>query len=288
MPTSIEKISAGLSALEKGGLSNRTGLPIIVKDLGELATKATALGDKLAKINERLRGDFQKKQDEIATRFADMRSMGDGQVRPAEAMREVRKVLDEELSAHRKLVLANSATEREEALRELNGFRATVVAARDLFDSPVQMLTAANIGGERRARIFDEVRHLGGAALLNLAKRAAAEKDGELAAALVSVNDATASDRRSFSSVELAEVVMGSEHRKAAEFMGMVESTFTVALDADRELRSGKRDPMATLKRALQTADLDALHDDGGEKKPAPKPDAGADQRGYRPAPGYS
>ena len=50
--------------------------------------------------------------------------------------------------------------------------------------------------------------------------RAAAEMDLDLAAALVSVNDATASDRRSFSSTELAEVVMGSEHRMAQEFMG--------------------------------------------------------------------
>ncbi len=260
MSNPIDRIVAGLDAREDRK-ANETGQPLTVSDYSELANRASLAGERYAKINTRLTNDTANKASEIEARYQEMIRASDGQVQPAGTRRAIKQALDSELADHRRAVFENSAKERHDLLREIQSLRESAALSRELFSSPVQMLTAHEIGGERRARIHNEVRHLGPATLSNLAKRAVAEKDAELAAALVSVNDSRPSDKRAFSSTEVAEAVMGDQYRKATEYMAVIEAEFTTALDLDRELQSGKKNPLATIRRGLQSADLDALRE---------------------------
>lgn len=250
MPTSIEKIAAGVNSRTSGDL-HADGLPTDTNALGELAAKATRRAEQLVGKVGKCQGDIQAKAAEVEREIAEARTTASGEVRPKQDRRAIEKHLREDLSKHHKEVLANSADERETALRELNELRETVAAVRELFTSPVAMLTSEGIGSERRSRIYQEAQHLGPAALSNLAKRAVAEGDAEMAGALVSINDARPSDKRAFSSQELADAIMGDKHRQAVAYVDRVEAEFDRALHADRELRTGRRDPMATLKRGL-------------------------------------
>lgn len=250
MVTSIERIAHGVNSRTSGNLQ-AGGIPTDTNALGELALKATKRAEALTARVQRCQQDLADKTAEVEREVAEARTTASGEVRPKEDRRAVEKHLREQLSEHHRAVLANSAEEREAALRELNELREAVSAARELFTSPVAMLTAAGIGSERRSRIYAEAQHLGNAALANLAKRAVAEGDAEMAGALVSVNDSRPSDKRAFSSQELARAVVGRKYDEAQAYIDRVESEFDRAMHADRELRTGRRDPMATLKRGL-------------------------------------
>ena len=125
--TSLEKIVAGLGARRASG----AGLPTTAKDLGELASRASGGGKTFAKIAERLSADIAGKRAEADARMAEYRVSGDGTVRSKQALAAYKKALDEELTTHRRAVLAKSDEERTNALRELQELRETVSASRD-------------------------------------------------------------------------------------------------------------------------------------------------------------
>lgn len=99
----------------------------------------------------------------------------------------------------------------------------------------------------------------GGDALASLAALAVSAKDRELGAVLVSRVQRIAHAARPFSPHELADLLVGDEHRAVEAAIMEVEEIAQRAILDDRAFESGRASPVGSLALALRARDRAAL-----------------------------
>jgi len=135
-------------------------------------------------------------------------------------------------------------------LREAVRLRDELVAVRDHYKSPVQMLMRENLGSERRSRILQQIAASGPAELASLAEYAAATKDMELGAALCSRVADLMPNQRPFSSHDLAEALVGGDHRKVVLSIMEAERLAEEVANDEATFERGAPDNLRVLKIA--------------------------------------
>ncbi len=144
-------------------------------------------------------------------------------------------------------------------LRELDALRRQTEDAAAHYASPMQMLMRDSLGSERRSRLIQQLEHSGKVELASLAALAVSAKDRELAAVLASQVGRMPHGERPFSPHELADLMVGEEHRAVqAAIMEVAELMQRAVLD-DREFETGRRvDRVGLALRARDRAALGA------------------------------
>jgi hypothetical protein len=135
-------------------------------------------------------------------------------------------------------------------VRQAGKIHSEVAGAKALYGSSVQMLIRHNLGSERRSRILEQIADSGPAELAGLAELAAATRDVELAAALCSKVSRLMPSERPFAAQELADVLVGDEHRKVAAAILEIERLTEEAAHDDTAFGRNGRDPVRSVKIA--------------------------------------
>lgn len=160
---------------------------------------------------------------------------------------------------------------RNATIKAAANHRDDVGAIRPHYQSPVQMLMRHSLGSERRSRLLHQIETSGPTEMASLAELAAATKDFELAAALCSRNAALKTADRPFSAHELADVLMGDEHRRVTGALMEIERLTEEAMQENAAFETGRRNPVGTVKVALMKqaeTEFDADLSDPEEQQP--------------------
>ena len=188
--------------------------------------------------------------DDAAKRVASFRKRPDGSVRSIEERRNYGNEIKRDRAAVFRNAFQSMKNELDESRRDLLTHADSVKRSRSLL-TPLAIASAHDLGGERRSRLFAEIRDMPSATLANLARRCEAEQDRELCSVLVGVNDAKASRDRSFSSQDLAASVFGQRSNTAMQHGNHIVQTADAAIAAERALESGRSDSLARIEAAL-------------------------------------
>lgn len=187
------------------------------------------------------------------------------------------------LVGYRGELVRQSKDSRLALTRELAALAERITSAGAHYRSPIQMLMRETLGSERRSRIQAQIEQSGPVELASLAELAAATRDKDLAAALCGRVGSLKRDDRPFNSGELADVLLGEQHRELSQALVEAERRVLEALQADQEFETGKGNP----QRALQIALLKkrereigaygepAIDEEGTDDAPAAEPTGG-------------
>jgi hypothetical protein len=254
--TSIDKISRGLAARQSRGS--------IFAKAGELVVSTASL-EAIRSDFDQAHGRFDSTMRTITksiaefdtraeARIKEFRTRPDGSVRSIEDRQRFAEEIKRDRAAHVRAVFAGLKGSLDADRLAMRTVQNAVARSADMFN-PLSIASTYNLGSERRARLLEELRLMPPQALKAAAQRAVAEKDRELAGAIVSVNDALDSKRRNFSSKELADAVFSEMSTTALAHCGHVARTCDAALAAERNLESGKTDSLGRIERALAARD---------------------------------
>jgi hypothetical protein len=158
------------------------------------------------------------------------------------------KVVARAVNGHRAELRRKSADARLALVREAG--RDEVAAVRMHFESPMQMLMRESLGSERRSRLIGQIANSSVTELASLASFAAATRDKELGAALCTRVSMLPIHDRPFSAHELADALVGEDHRRVTQAILETERIAVETLHADSTFETGR----TNLTRNLQSA----------------------------------
>ncbi|MPY73088.1 MAG: hypothetical protein GEU87_02405 [Alphaproteobacteria bacterium] len=250
MPTSQERIIAGIKARNLGELGNRSlesyaGKPQSLKDLIETASKADLAAKKLQLTVQRLQNDLAKEERRSSEQFEAFTSM---------PRAERQRLKADHLKNFRRELVKNSSDERFAILKEIREHADNMAAVSDLYSSAVHMLVQHNLGGEARSRYYQQIAHAGPTELTTYARRAANLGDRDLAAAVAQRYDSLDSSQRKavgFSKNDLANSICGTDFVKSSGAFAIARNRFNESLNANRAFESGKTTGSNAVRRAL-------------------------------------
>lgn len=256
MATPNERIAAGLNAREAGpsldkfaqlqGQDGTSRLP----SPGMLRETAASARSKLKRLQDIAR-DVQKAAEA---------GRAEGE-RQAESLKSTlskdqrRKVVANAESEARKTRAQHYAQERESILESLKGYSGQLDTMRSLWGSPAALLTSRVLGSEKSARYQQQLAHAGEAQLAVALRTAAATANSDLAYAALAACDARGfrpQDLVQASRDDVAAAVLGSAWTEMADSLQTLDRSTGDALTIERELQSGRRDPLATTARGLR------------------------------------
>jgi len=159
-------------------------------------------------------------------------------------------IINRTVSGTRGELKRSSADTRTAHVRQAGKIHSEVVGAKALYGSSVQMLARHGLGSERRSRILEQIADSGPAELAGLAELAAATRDIELGAALCSKVAKLLPSERPFNAHDLADVLIGEEHRKVTGAIMEIERLVEEALHEDSAFERNGRSPVRTLEIA--------------------------------------
>ncbi|BEV45956.1 hypothetical protein CRBSH125_21390 [Afipia carboxidovorans] len=160
------------------------------------------------------------------------------------------KVVTRAVNGHRAELRRKSADARLALVREAGRLRDEVAGVRMHFGSSMQILMRENLGSERRSRLLGQIANSGVTELASLASYAAATRDKELGAALCTRVSMLPVHDRPFSAHELADALVGEDHRRVTQAILETERIAIETLHADGAFETGR----TNLTRNLQTA----------------------------------
>lgn len=216
-----------------------------VTDLRATLTRARELHSEASKRLDEMNVRVAKRREELRANLHDLS--------PAQQS----LILNRALGGLRADLKRDSADARTARLREIDALRRQAEDASAHYHSPMQMLMRDSLGSERRSRLIQQLEHSGKVELASLAALAVSSKDRELAAVLASQVGRMPHGDRPFSPHELADLLLGDEHRAVqAAIMEVGELAQRAVLD-DREFETGRRVDRVGL--ALRARDRSAL-----------------------------
>lgn len=218
-----------------------------VTDLKASLTRARELqaeaARRLSEMNERV----AKRREELRANLHDL------------SPSQQSMILGRALGGLRAELKRASLDARTARLRELDALRRQSEDAAAHYASPMQMLMRDSLGSERRSRLIGQLEHAGKVELASLAALAVSTKDRELGAVLASRVGQMPHGERPFSPQELADHLMGEEHRAVTAAIMEVSELAQRALLDDREFETGRpADRVGLALRARDRAALDA------------------------------
>jgi hypothetical protein len=154
------------------------------------------------------------------------------------------------VNGYRNELKRQSADARRAHLKEAGRFLEQTAGARTHYQSPVQMLMREGLGSERRSRLLQQIAHSGPVELASFAEFAAATKDKELGAALCARVSDLAPNERPFSSRDLADALVGDEHRRVTAALMELDRLTQEAAHADSAFERGAANPVRSIRIA--------------------------------------
>lgn len=218
-----------------------------VTDLRASLSRARELGEQHTRLIADMNGRVETRRKELDSTLSDFPT--------AQRMTLVGRAL----GGLRADLKRNSLDARTARLRDLDALRRDAADARFHYQSAVQMLARDSIGSERRSRLMQQLEHSGDAELASLAALAVSVKDRELAAVLVGRVQRIPHAERPFSPHELADLLVGEEHRAVVAAIMEVEEIADRALAEDRAFETGRASPERSVGLALRARDRAAL-----------------------------
>jgi hypothetical protein len=216
-----------------------------VTDLRAALTQARELHSESAKRLSEMNERVAKRREELRANLHDLS--------PAQQS----LILNRALGGLRADLKRDSADARTARLREIDALRRQAEDAAAHYHSPMQMLMRDSLGSERRSRLIQQLEHSGRVELASLAALAVSAKDRELAAVLASQVGRLPHAKRPFSPHELADLLVGDEHRAVQSAIMEVGELAQRALLDDRAFETGR--PVDRVGLALRARDRSAL-----------------------------
>jgi hypothetical protein len=141
-------------------------------------------------------------------------------------------------------------------LKELQELREESGRLVRLWESPQVVATLENVGSQERSRYLEQIKTLGPASLASLAMKAEMESNRALASALISVNDALPTDKRPFSSQELASAVFKADVDAAKEAHLQIARAQELAMAENRKCEGFGENAVTRLGRSIRFKDV--------------------------------
>jgi hypothetical protein len=210
-----------------------------VTDVVERLRRARENCDQHAELLTTLEGQVAQRRSDVERSLADLP--------PAQKF----QVLNRAANGYRSELKRQTADARLALVREAGKLREEVSVARDHYQSAVQMLMREGLGSERRSRLLQQIEKSGPTELASLAALAAATADQELGAALCTRISGLPPAERPFSSKELAEALVGAEHRRVTQSIVELERLALETVSADTAVEAGKENPGRNMQVAL-------------------------------------
>lgn len=218
-----------------------------VTDLKASLTRAREMGEQHRRLIADMNGRVESRRKELDATLSDLTT--------AQRLQVVGRAVGG-LRAELKRSSLDSRTAR---IRDLDAIRRDVSDAKAHYQSAVQMLARDSLGSERRSRLMQQLEHSGDAELASLAALAVSAKDRELGAVLVSRVQRIPHASRPFSPHELADLLVGDEHRAVQAAIMEVEEIAQRAILDDRAFETGRASPEGSIALALGARDRVAL-----------------------------
>jgi hypothetical protein len=156
-----------------------------------------------------------------------------------------------DVSDYRRQVAASSQQERDAMLQALNEKLARVDAIAETYPSPTSLLAKHGLGGTEHANLIASLTGAGKAELMARAREAVMTGNRVLASAVLTVNDRRARHERAFASAELAEAVIGVEHKTLLGRIAEARRHVAGAMDLERLFVTGDESPASKIARGL-------------------------------------
>jgi hypothetical protein len=209
-------------------------------DLAEFAAKRA---EKFSATIETLRAGIEARATEAAEALA-----------KADFPRDQQKIAADKARAKaRTEIIANSSEARWTEIRQLVAAAEGLALTEALYASPQAVLSRAGLGTPERSDYLKQIAGAGPAEMRQLAALAVATRNTVLGAALQSINDRLPRRDRPISSAELAEALVGEETRAVQSAIARIKTAAQRAINANRELETGRARPLDRVKLALNS-----------------------------------
>jgi hypothetical protein len=228
-------------------------------DLIQRLGRARENRDQHAKMLATLESQVTQRRTDVERSLADL------------PVNERSKIVTRAVNGHRAELRRKSDDARLALVREAGRLRDEVAAVRAHYQSPMQCLMRENLGSERRSRLLGQIANSGVTELASLAAFAAATKDKELGAALCTRVSMLPVHDRPFSAHELADALVGEDHRRVTQAILETERIAIETLHSDSAFETGRTNLARTLQTAIMRreeqavgadlSDLDAITD---------------------------
>lgn len=151
----------------------------------------------------------------------------------------------------RRSLVANTEPEREELLGALRNHEKSLLAIAQLCSSPAQMLGRVALGEPRRTHVQQQLTGAGAVELTTAARDAVARRDVVAGAAILAVVDRLPTRDRPFSPADLAEALMGAQHKATRARLDGALERVRAARALNRAFTLGRTDPVSRIERGL-------------------------------------
>ncbi len=163
----------------------------------------------------------------------------------------IERGISEGVSAFREELTESSATEREAMLKNLNGKLERLNALADTFPNATGFLARLGLGSTEHSAFVTTLAGAGKAELSRVAKEAILSGNKLLASAVVTVNDRMAIRDRPFKSIELADRLVGEEHKTLLNKITESRTRVKAAIDLNRLFEAGQEHTHSKIERGL-------------------------------------
>ncbi|MCL4709612.1 MAG: hypothetical protein KJZ73_00050 [Pseudorhodoplanes sp.] len=246
-------------AMKKVALGSRW---LSATDVIDRLKQARENREQQSKLLASLEAQAAQRREEVERSLADLPQPQRGQI------------VARTVNGHRNELKRQSTDARRAHLKEAGRLLEQTDGARPHYQSAVGMLMREGLGSERRSRLLQQIAHSGPVELASLAEFAAATKDKELGAALCTRVSDLAPNERPFSSRELADALVGEEHRRVTAALMELDRLTQEAAHADSAFERGAANPVRSIRiarmkqaEAAVGADLANLDDTEDEEE---------------------
>ncbi len=222
-------------AIKKVALGSRW---LSATDVIDRLKQARENREQQSKLLASLEAQAAQRREEVERSLADLPQPQRGQI------------VARTVNGFRNELKRQSADARRTHLKEAGRLLEQTDGARAHYQSPVQMLMREGLGSERRSRLLQQIAHSGPVELASLAEFAAATKDKEFGAALCARVSDLAPNERSFSSRDLADALVGEEHRRVTAALMELDRLTQEAAHADSAFERGAANPVRSIRIA--------------------------------------
>jgi len=206
-----------------------------VTDVGDHLRQARQNRQAQRRLLDQLDGQVRQRKSEVDSSLADLPTSQRG------------TLVNRAVSGFRGELKRSSSESRTRHVREAARLWGEAREAKDHYRSSVQFLMRASLGSERRSRLLHQIETSGAAELASLAELAAATRDLELGAALCSKVSSLPPSERPFSQQDLADALVGDEHRGVNLALMELERLAEEAAADETAFERGSPDPIRIL-----------------------------------------
>lgn len=267
MVTSVQKIGAGITALENAKSTNPTTTSLSryangVKSLSDLISVASHMSvnaDGFYKRIDMLKADAKSQREKITAEINGYRGMS-----PNQKIATIR----DEVAAQRRELRDRTSEERYAALSKLKAATDSITAVKPMYRSPNVMLARERLGTPERSRMMQQMATSGISELEAFAALAINRGDKLMGACVLARLDGmSVKDRKqcTVSRDEVASLLMSVEFEKASEAIRIAENRLQLAFNSNHAFELGKDNPTQKIGLALSKQNETGILDDDGE-----------------------